>query len=118
MAAAKYNLNIEAGATFRQEIIWKDENGVPINLTGCTARMQIRKKITDTDPLISLTSPDNIIITPLEGKIELIIFDNQTETLSDGVYDMEIVFPAIGLARPEVRRLLLGSVFVSKNVTR
>ena len=117
MAASKYNLSIEAGATFRLKMVWKDATGVPVDLTGCSAKLQVRKKVSDITEIVTITSPDSIILGAA-GAIEIVIRDDVTSTLVDGVYDMEITHPAVGLERPDVTRLLYGSVTVSKNVTR
>ncbi len=37
---AKHTLYVYRGATFSEAIIWKDENGTPVDLTGFTARMR------------------------------------------------------------------------------
>lgn len=42
MTAGLANFVIEQGATFSQELIYTNENNVPINLTGYTAKMQIK----------------------------------------------------------------------------
>ena len=42
MAAGKYSFVIEQGATFQRELQYKDNLGVPINLTSYSAKMQIR----------------------------------------------------------------------------
>ena len=36
---AKHNFYVYRGATFSEQIEWKDESGTPVNLTGFTARM-------------------------------------------------------------------------------
>ena len=41
--AAVYDITIEQGATFRLSLVWKDSSNVPVNLTGYTARMQVRR---------------------------------------------------------------------------
>ena len=43
MAAAQYDILIEQGATFSRTFVWKDSSEVAVDLTGYTARMQIRK---------------------------------------------------------------------------
>ena len=46
MAAAKIELPIiEKGATYRHTLVWNDTLGMPINLTGATARMQVRSSV-------------------------------------------------------------------------
>jgi len=42
MAAGKYNLLIEQGATYQVEIQYKDSNGVAVDLTGYSGKLQIR----------------------------------------------------------------------------
>lgn len=57
MAAAKLKLAIEQGATFTKVLTWK--SGTPaaaVNLTGCKARMQIRKTVASTAILCSRCS--------------------------------------------------------------
>ena len=42
MAAGKYNFTIEQGATTDFEIVYKDSDGNPIDISGYTARMDLR----------------------------------------------------------------------------
>jgi len=89
---------------------------LPINLTGATARMQIRASITSATILLELsTTLNTIIITPLEGKIDLYISSGQTTTLvgDGGVYDLELY-----LSNGDTVRLIQGEVVFSPEVTR
>lgn len=117
MAAAKLKLSIEQGATFRKVLTWKAGTpAVAVDLTGCTARMQIRSAIESSTPLITLTTENGgIVLGGVAGTIELIIAPTATAaiTWTAGVYDLEIVF-----SPTEVRRLVYGAVTVSKEVTR
>ena len=122
MAASKLNLKIEQGATY----IGPGEGGnatlkngsppMPTDLTGCTARMQVRRTVGDPDVLMSLTTENGgIALGGAAGTITLGLTALQTAAIpwSAGVYDFELVFPS-GL----VRRLLAGNVTVSPEVTR
>ena len=40
MTAAKYDIQIEQGATFRRVLRWEQSDGTPVDLTGATAKMQ------------------------------------------------------------------------------
>ena len=40
----RHNIRIEQGATWRLEVGWEDESGSPIDLTGWSARMQVREE--------------------------------------------------------------------------
>jgi hypothetical protein len=85
-------------------------------LTGWTARMQIRENITDTAPLVSLTSAaGDISINTTDGRVTFTIDTATTEGLdfTEGVYDLELVDPS-----GEATRLLEGVVTLNKEVTR
>jgi hypothetical protein len=114
--AAKYSYEIEQGATFLPPLItWKDETGVAINLTGWTARMQIRPNVSSDTILVSLTTENGgITLGGIAGTIQLTMTADATAALTwaDGEYDLELVNGAY------VKRLLRGKVKVSKEVTR
>jgi hypothetical protein len=89
MAASKFKISVDQGSTYRRTITWKAGTpAVPVDLTGCTAMLQMREKIESPAVLYELISPA-------------------------AVYDLEITFPDMS-----VRRLLSGSVSVSPEVTR
>lgn len=118
MAAGRYDITIEQGTTWTLSLTWKDAAGTPINLTGYSARMQIRSSYEATSPLIELLSSGgtpSITITPLTGVVALLIEEAATRTLPSGhaVYDLEMV-----AANNNVTRLLEGSVTISPEVTR
>jgi len=87
----------------------------PKVVTGYTARMQIREKLTDTVALVSLVSPADIVINVADAKITFTIDTTATTALDfiQGVYDLELVDPS-GAAT----RLLQGKVTLNKEVTR
>jgi hypothetical protein len=111
-----YNLTIYQGATFRQSIIWRNADSTPIDLTGYTARMQIRKSVRATTTEADMTTENSgIVISALTGEIELNLTAVQTAAIDiqDGVYDLELID-----ADGTVTRLMEGSVTVSPEVTR
>lgn len=98
MQPANINLTIYKGSTFSKSFQWKTGSpSVPVNLTGCTARMQVRKSVNDTNIVDSLTTQNSrIVITEaLNGKFEIYVPANVSSLYSfnGGVYDLEIVFP-------------------------
>ena len=115
MAAADYNLLIEQGATFELSIIWKDDNDTPIDISGYSARMQIRKTY-DSDPVISLTndSDGGIVLGGVAGTIAITIDADTTDDIEilRGRYDLELEFNGV------VTRLLQGIVNISREVTK
>mgnify|MGYP000154895688 CR=1 FL=1 len=115
MAAFKVKLVIDQGSTFRKHLVWK-AGTVPVNLTGCTARMQIRSEVGSPDILASLTTENGgITLGGTAGTIDLYLSPTATTlfTWEDGVYDMEFV-----LGNGDVVRKIVGTVKVSPEVTR
>ena len=115
MAATTYDILIEQGATFSQVITYKD-NGVAVNLTGYTARMQVRATLESASTLIELTTANSrIALGGAAGTITLSIAAADTAALTSGrgVYDLELVSGS-GI----VTRLLQGVCTISRNVTR
>ena len=116
MSAAKLMLKIEQGATFRQSFNWA-ANGSPVNLTGYTARMQMRDPIGSPIIIHELTTENGGITFSdvLAGKIELFISDADTSAFKfdSCVYDLEMIAP-----NSDVIRLLEGEITLSKEVTR
>lgn len=116
MAAAVHNFTIEQGVTFSKSFIWKDSNEDVIDLTGFSARMQVRQSVNSSTVLLSATTANSkLTITAAEGKVTLSLTDAETSALSFdfGVYDLELV-----ASDDEVTRLVQGSITVSKEVTR
>lgn len=117
MAAFKFRLEIDQGATFRRRFVWKTGTPpVPVDLTGCTARMQIRPDITSDEVLVELTTENGgITLGDADGTIDLYISAEDTAKVEAaiGVYDLELV-----TADGDVDRVLSGTVTISPEVTR
>lgn len=118
MQPAHIDLCIYKGSTFVKIIQWKTgEILTAVNLTGCTARMQIRKVVNDSTVLDTLTTENGklVIHEPLNGKFKIVIAaDISTAyTFTSAVYDLEIVF-----TDQTVVRVIEGCVTASPEVTR
>jgi len=116
MAAATYNFVIEQGTTLTKTLIWKDSTGAAINLTGYTARMQVRQSVTSSVVLLELTTTaGTITITPLTGTIVLSFPAATTAAITwrHGKYDLEMV-----ASNGVVTRLIEGQIDISPEVTR
>ena len=113
MPAANYDILIEQGATYRQDFVWKDSAGDPIDLSTYTARMQVRKLKTE-ELLLNLAEGTGITLGN-DGSIEVEVSATVTETLPVvcGRYDLELE-DSNGI----VTRLLQGDVTISAEVTR
>jgi len=118
MAAGTHTYTIEQGSTFRRQLTYQGTDGTVIDLTGYTARMDIKEKITDATPVISLTDGNGgIVLGGAAGTIDLYISDVDTDamTFDLGVYDLEIRDSA---GTGDVTRLIEGNIKISKSVTR
>lgn len=116
MAAGKYDITIEQGATFRLVAQWLDSDEDPIDLDGYSARMQIRPYAESDEVFLTIDTGSNGGITiESDWKIEIEIPADETETLTQycGVYDLELES-----STNIVTRLLQGSVTISPEVTR
>lgn len=111
-------LTIYQGATLRREHVWlAGAPAEPVDLTGCSARMQVRSEVGSPDVLLELTTENGQLeLVPAEGRIIQKLSATETAAITDwqrGVYDLEVVF-----ADGTVVRLLEGSVKVKPEVTR
>ena len=122
MAAAQYDLTVEQGATFRRSLSWVHpapgspaEPGDAVDMTGATARMQVRLRVGAPVMLEATTENGRLAI---EGnRIDILLSDEDTDSLErSGVYDLEVEIPSGPMAG--VHRLIQGKVVVSPNVTR
>lgn len=113
----KYRIEIVQGATLRETLTWKaGEPAVAVDLTGCTARLQVRQKVTSPVVLLELTTENSgIQLGGVDGRITLSLSAAQSAAIAwkTGVYDLEIVF-----GNGDVRRLLAGSAVVLPEITR
>lgn len=118
MQPANIELTIYKGSTFVKAIQWKSGNpAAPVNLTGCTLRMQMRKTAGDTNILDTLTTENGKleITNASEGKISIKIaaVTSSAYTFDRGVYDLEVVF-----LDGSVYRIIEGAVTTVPEVTR
>jgi hypothetical protein len=68
----------------------------PIDLSLCTARAQVREKLTSTTALIELTTENGGIVIDVEKAMVTVIFTAEITaqiTAKKGVFDLEIVMP-------------------------
>ena len=117
MAAATVNLTVEQGATWSQALQWK--TGTPataVDLTGYTARMDVRRTATSSETAVELTTENSrIAITAGTGTVTLSLTAAITAVLTAGsyIYDLELVSSG-----GQVTRLCQGKFTVSAEVTR
>lgn len=136
MVAGRYNITCQQGSTFDLQMTLQytnpdyPANCVDVNvcpefllwdLTGYTARMQVRKYIDSATPIATLTTENlsSFRITlgnpnPTDGTISLFMRAEDTRAITtSGLYDIEIISPT-----NEVDRILQGEFILSPEVTR
>lgn len=138
MPAGTWNTIIEQGASWARTVTWLDSVGTPVNLTGYTAKMQIRLEADSTDLIMELnttpaTGKGTIALGGAAGTIQLDLTAADTAAMSFtgaesgsvaegssdaaegllGVYDIELTAPG-----GAVTRLLAGIVCFSAEVTK
>lgn len=107
------DLRMYQGATFRYVLTWLEDD-VPKNLTGYTARMQVRETIDATSTILDIDTDDDITLGGAAGTITIEVAASDTADITPGlyVYDLELVSGAV------VTRLVEGAFMVSAEVTR
>jgi len=115
MPAGNYNITAEQGSTFTRVLTWRDANDALINLTGYTARMQVRTDYASSATALSLTTANGqITLGGALGTITLLVSATDMSAVSAGsyVYDLEMVNGST------VTRLVQGTFTVNAEVTR
>lgn len=109
--AAVYNLYIDQGTTYSVTITVTNDAGTARNLTGYTARSQLKKSYYSTSNTAFTVSINN----PSEGEIDLSLTATQTANLRMGryVYDVELVSNTNA-----VERIVEGIITVYPEVTQ
>ena len=115
MAAGRYDITIEQGATFSLPISYKDSTGSVVDLVagdGYTARRMIKESAGGTS-IISLTNSSGITLAASGNNIviEISATDTAAMDFDNAVYDLEIV------SGTEVTRVLEGKVKLSREIT-
>ena len=106
----------EQGATFSLSITWTNPDGTPINITGASAKMQVRATKTSSNVILEASTTNGRIT--LGGSAGTVIFNipaSVTSLLSVGqyVYDLNITDSS-----GNITRLLEGAFFVDGEVTK
>lgn len=119
MVAGAYDIVADQGATFNQTLTYRDSAGALVDLTGYTARMQVRYGYDDPNAVIDLTTANGgITLGGAAGTIALLITAAVMSAI--GVpgesrifrYDLELVSGSV------VTRLLAGKFTVTREITR
>lgn len=114
MIPGKYNIVCPQGSTLQQQFVYKVDD-TPVDLTGYSARMQVREKHTSKIPTISINTTSGGMTVDNLGAINIEVSASSTEDLvaKEYVYDLEIISSS-----NIVTRLIEGKFLVTPEVTR
>jgi hypothetical protein len=113
--AAQKNFEVDQNTTFEFSVEYKDSNNNAIDLTGATAKMQVRDVAGGTKLAFTLTSPNSgITITGHLGKINVKMTPAQTNKMfyPKSSYDLMITD-----SNGTKTKLLEGFMTLSRSVT-
>jgi hypothetical protein len=115
---ADYNLIIRRGRTLDKTFTWRS-GGALVDLSGYTAKLQIRSKVDDPTVLVELTdggAANGITLGGVAGTVRIQRTRAQTllYTFSRAVYDLELLGPG---GEPS-KTFLEGDVIVKPPVTQ
>jgi hypothetical protein len=115
MTPGRFNFTCPQGTTFDTTLTWKIEN-TPVDVSGYSARLQVRETYNSEDYIVNLTNLNGgITLGGSAGTINLLI--NATDTsnfvIGDHVYDLELIS-----GNTTVTRLIEGRFNVTPEVTR
>lgn len=112
--AGQKNWDVDQDTTFRFEVLYRDPDDQVINLTGATAKMQVRDS-TAQKLAFTLTAPSGgIVIDGNLGKVTVTMTPTQTKKLfyPKAIYDLIIID-----SNSIKTKLLGGYITLSRTVT-
>ncbi len=118
MSAGTYNWTIEQGVTLDKTFTWKDENGVGIDITNYSIRMQVRPTKEASTILLDLDNgaKGGIAITDAaNGIFKITRSAAQTAALETGAYAYDLEMEDVAGV---VTRLVEGDFKVVGEVTK
>ena len=92
--AGQKNFEVDQNATFSFVVEYKDDNGNAIDLTGASAKMQVRDVKGGTKLAVTLTSPSGgIVINGSLGKLTVTLTPTQTNKIfyPKSSYDVMVI---------------------------
>lgn len=110
---AEYNFPVTQGNTYDQTLTFSDGTA-PLDWTGWTASLQIRREATDLNPpYVSLTETDGLTLGGADGTIRIRLTPTQTQGLAYYLcpYELKVTDPT-----GDVSTLLYGVIQVKAAV--
>jgi hypothetical protein len=109
----EYNLTSGQGTTWNFTLTWSID-GTPVNLTGYTAKLQLRKQHSSPDAVVTIDDTSGITLGGAAGTIAILVPAPTTAALEARRYKYDLRLDS----GSEVTRLLEGAWDVTPEVTR
>lgn len=113
-----YRMAAEQGSRFYHSMIVRDNNELPIDLSGYTARWYVRASHDSPNTILEMTTVNGrLTITGLSGQIEVEVSAVDMAAIPAGifVYDLEVL---PGGVEADADRLMEGKFQVTSEVTK
>lgn len=113
-------LVLNQGSDWDYTVVWKGSDGQVVNLTGYSAKMQVRRRAVDTNPLIELSNSNNrIAMGGVSGFLIMSLSASETGALAPSDFDSPFVYDLeVTSGSGEVAKLLKGIFVNLQEVTR
>jgi hypothetical protein len=115
MGTLKYDIMVRKGANFKLNIACQNDDKTPKDLTGYTAKAQVRATKTSATALMDASTANGFItINAPGGIVQINVPQATTEVMvwTSGVWDLEITS-----AGGEISRIVEGFASLSQEVT-
>lgn len=116
MSAGAYNITIIEGEDTALPVICADDAGSPINLTGYTSSLKVRKSPALDDVFLSLTEVDGLDVGTVDGDITINIKKEQIAAIGAPFYGKYDLF--ITSSGGDSRCILTGEFNIERANTR
>jgi hypothetical protein len=115
MAQITYDISADQGTDYAVTFTYRDSNNALVNLTGATARMQVRRFVESSYPFLTIPSGNGITLGGAAGTIALVISAASLSAIPAGAYkyDIEII-----TSSSTVVKLIAGNFILNGEVTR
>lgn len=113
MTPKSYNFAIHQGSTDALSLAWK-RDGAAVDLTGYSARMQLRYSASDAAPVTEFSTASGKIVLTSVGGITVHFDAATTAALAAAtyVYDLDLT------TGTDTRTLIAGTITIGREVTR
>jgi hypothetical protein len=110
------NISVENDADFYRSFAYQDIDNNPINITGCSMVMKLRRHAEDATAFLTLSTDTGeiVIVNGAAGSFTILISQEDLLELSLGPYDQSLIMTLNGVKR----KIWSGSLVVNAGPSR